>query len=157
MFYEFVDIHRPPSCISLSEAGVMLVPEGRTVDGFERHFGVNYLGHFLLTWLLLDTLKDCGKRGFVSRVVNVSSSAHRIGEIRLNDLNIWYVPPAHLSTHKHHQIVGGSLESVAQYFMSPPSSTLPLQRLYRRIFNFLAALLKQLLTAAQSHSRRSHA
>lgn len=65
----------------------MLVPEGRTEDGFEQHFGVNYLGHFLLTWLLLDTLKDSGKLGHVSRVVNVSSSAHCIGQIRLNDLN----------------------------------------------------------------------
>lgn len=70
-------------------AGVMLVPQGRTEDGFEQHFGVNYLGHFLLTWLLLDKLKDSGKRGQYSRVVNVSSSAHRIGEIRLNDLNSW--------------------------------------------------------------------
>lgn len=66
-------------------AGVMLVPEGRTEDGFEQHFGVNYLGHFLLTWLLLDKLKDSGKCGQYSRVVNVSSSAHRIGEIRLLD------------------------------------------------------------------------
>ncbi|XP_005935816.1 dehydrogenase/reductase SDR family member on chromosome X isoform X2 [Haplochromis burtoni] len=70
-----------------AKAGVMLVPEGRTEDGFEQHFGVNYLGHFLLTWLLLDTLKDSGKSGHVSRVVNVSSSAHCIGQIRLNDLN----------------------------------------------------------------------
>ncbi|KAK1902795.1 Dehydrogenase/reductase SDR family member on chromosome X [Dissostichus eleginoides] len=65
----------------------ILVNNGRTEDGFEQHFGVNYLGHFLLTWLLLDTLKDSGKCGYFSRVVNVSSSAHRIGEIRLNDLN----------------------------------------------------------------------
>ncbi|XP_027879212.1 dehydrogenase/reductase SDR family member on chromosome X-like isoform X2 [Xiphophorus couchianus] len=70
-----------------ARAGVMLVPEGRTEDGFEQHFGVNYLGHFLLTWLLLDALKDSGKSGHVSCVVNVSSSAHSIGEIRLNDLN----------------------------------------------------------------------
>lgn len=84
-------IHCPPLCAFVCEAGVMLVPEGRTEDGFEQHFGVNYLGHFLLTWLLLDILKDCGKCGFFSRVVNVSSSAHRIGEIGLNHLNIWYV------------------------------------------------------------------
>ncbi|XP_008289036.1 dehydrogenase/reductase SDR family member on chromosome X-like [Stegastes partitus] len=76
-----------PLNILVNNASVMLVPEGRTEDGFEQHFGVNYLGHFLLTWLLLDTLKDSGKCGHVSRVVNVSSSAHRIGEIRLNDLN----------------------------------------------------------------------
>ncbi|KAM9710493.1 polyprenol dehydrogenase isoform 2-T2 [Menidia menidia] len=76
-----------PLNILVNNAGVMLVSEGRTVDGFERHFGVNYLGHFLLTWLLLDTLKDSGKCGSISRVVNVSSSAHCIGEIRLDDLN----------------------------------------------------------------------
>lgn len=76
-----------PLNILVNNAGVMLVPEGRTEDGFEQHFGVNYLGHFLLTWLLLDTLKNSGKSGDFSHVVNVSSSAHRIGEIRLNDLN----------------------------------------------------------------------
>ncbi|XP_078030543.1 polyprenol dehydrogenase isoform X2 [Epinephelus lanceolatus] len=78
-----------------AKAGVMLVPEGRTEDGFEQHFGINYLGHFLLTWLLLDTLKDSGKCGHFSRVVNVSSSAHCIGEIRLNDLNSCQCYSAH--------------------------------------------------------------
>ncbi|KAM4561691.1 polyprenol dehydrogenase isoform 2-T2 [Fundulus diaphanus] len=76
-----------PLNILVNNAGVMLVPEGRTEDGFEQHFGVNYLGHFLLTWLLLDTLKDSGKSGPVSCVVSVSSSAHSIGKITLNDLN----------------------------------------------------------------------
>uniref|UniRef100_A0A1A8EMH6 Dehydrogenase/reductase (SDR family) X-linked n=1 Tax=Nothobranchius korthausae TaxID=1143690 RepID=A0A1A8EMH6_9TELE len=76
-----------PLNILINNAGVMLLPEGRTDDGFELHFGVNYLGHFLLTWLLLDTLKDSGKCGDNSSVVSVSSSAHGIGEIRLNDLN----------------------------------------------------------------------
>ncbi|KAE8299453.1 Dehydrogenase/reductase SDR family member on chromosome X [Larimichthys crocea] len=76
----------------------MLVPEGRTEDGYERHFGVNYLGHFLLTWLLLDILKDSGKYGSFSRVVSVSSSAHRVGEIRLNDLNSCQSYSAHAAT-----------------------------------------------------------
>ncbi|XP_078117764.1 polyprenol dehydrogenase isoform X2 [Sander vitreus] len=84
-----------PLNILVNNAGVMLIPEGRTEDGFEQHFGVNYLGHFLLTWLLLDTLKDSGKCGYFSRVVNVSSSAHRIGEIRINDLNSCQCYSAH--------------------------------------------------------------
>ncbi|XP_036965767.1 dehydrogenase/reductase SDR family member on chromosome X-like isoform X3 [Acanthopagrus latus] len=84
-----------PLNILVNNAGVMLVPEGRTDDGFEQHFGVNYLGHFLLTWLLLDTLKDSGKCGYFSRVVNVSSSAHCVGEIRLNDLNSCQCYSAH--------------------------------------------------------------
>ncbi|XP_034740577.1 dehydrogenase/reductase SDR family member on chromosome X-like isoform X1 [Etheostoma cragini] len=84
-----------PLNILVNNAGVMLIPEGRTEDGFEQHFGVNYLGHFLLTWLFLDTLKVSGKCGNFSRVVNVSSSAHRIGEIRLNDLNSCQCYSAH--------------------------------------------------------------
>ncbi|XP_026152264.1 dehydrogenase/reductase SDR family member on chromosome X isoform X1 [Mastacembelus armatus] len=84
-----------PLNILVNNAGVMLVPEGCTEDGFEQHFGVNYLGHFLLTWLLLDTLKDSGKCGHFSRVINVSSSAHCIGKIRLNDLNNCYCYSAH--------------------------------------------------------------
>lgn len=85
-----------PLNILVNNAGVMLVAEGRTAEGFELHCGVNYLGHFLLTWLLLDKLKYSGKPGSFSQVVNVSSSAHRIGEIRLNDLNSceWYSPHA---------------------------------------------------------------
>ncbi|XP_034418152.1 dehydrogenase/reductase SDR family member on chromosome X-like [Cyclopterus lumpus] len=84
-----------PLNILVNNAGVMLVPEGRTEDGFEQHFGVNYLGHFLLTWLLLDTLKDSGKCGYFSRVVNVSSSAHRVGKIGLNDFNSCQCYSAH--------------------------------------------------------------
>ncbi|KAF7689426.1 hypothetical protein HF521_012779 [Silurus meridionalis] len=70
----------------VNNAGVMLVPERKTVDGFELHFGLNYLGHFLLTNLLLDVLSDSGHSGRFSRVVTVSSATHYGGRLDLNDL-----------------------------------------------------------------------
>lgn len=60
----------------------MLAPRGaRTADGFERHLGVNFLGHFLLTLLLLDALRAAGSRGRRSRVVALGSAAHYVGEV----------------------------------------------------------------------------
>lgn len=63
-----------------------MVPERKTVDGFEEHFGLNYLGHFLLTQLLLDTLTESGRPGRTARVVTMSSATHYVGELNLDDL-----------------------------------------------------------------------
>ena len=67
----------------INNAGVMMCPESKTAQGFERQIGVNHLGHFALTGLLLDTL--CATPG--SRVVTVSSMAHRRGTMVLDDLD----------------------------------------------------------------------
>lgn len=53
---------------------------GTTEDGLGLMFGVNHIGHFLLTNLLLDRLKECGP----SRVVTVSSMCHDFGNIDFN-------------------------------------------------------------------------
>src|SRR5262249_15656725 len=67
----------------INNAGVMIPPYSKTADGFELQFGTNHLGHFALTARLLDLLS----RTAGSRIVNVSSSAHRFGNIDFSDLN----------------------------------------------------------------------
>ncbi|MEV7676869.1 SDR family NAD(P)-dependent oxidoreductase [Streptomyces sp. NPDC088752] len=61
----------------VNNAGVMMVPEGRTIDGCERHFGVNHLGHFALTAALLPTLL----KTTAARIVTVTSASHHMGRI----------------------------------------------------------------------------
>jgi NAD(P)-dependent dehydrogenase (short-subunit alcohol dehydrogenase family) len=75
----FADAYQGDVDVLVNNAGVMALPEGRTKDGFELQIGTNHLGHFALTNLLLPRIAD--------RVVTVSSSAHRMGSIDLEDLN----------------------------------------------------------------------
>lgn len=65
--------------VLINNAGVMATPELRTADGFELQIGTNFLGTYALTGLLLPKITE--------RVVTVSSLAHRMGRIVLNDLN----------------------------------------------------------------------
>ncbi len=71
-----------PLDLLINNAGVMMLPEQRTRDGFEMQFGTNHLGHFALTNLLLPHITD--------RVVTVSSGAHRMGDgfIHFENLNL---------------------------------------------------------------------
>lgn len=66
----------------INNAGVMVPPYQKTEDGFELQFGVNYLGHFLLTALLIDQMPDRPE----SRVVSLASNAHKRGKIHFEDL-----------------------------------------------------------------------
>lgn len=67
----------------INNAGVMMPPASKTKQGFELQFGVNHLGHFALTGLLLEQLQ--ARAG--ARVVNVSSQAHRQGRMNFDDLD----------------------------------------------------------------------
>jgi len=73
--------------VLVNNAGVMALPLRRTADGFEMQMGTNHLGHFALTGLLLPALLAAGPTPRPSRVVTVSSSAHRMGSLNLADLN----------------------------------------------------------------------
>jgi NAD(P)-dependent dehydrogenase (short-subunit alcohol dehydrogenase family) len=67
--------------VLINNAGVITVKRETTADGFESQLGVNHLGHFLLTNLLLEPLK----RAPQGRIINVSSGAHKTGAIHWED------------------------------------------------------------------------
>lgn len=69
--------------ILINNAGVMAIPRRLTADRFEMQFGVNHLGHFALTGLLLPLLLKTP----AARVVTVSSGAHVLGRINFDDLH----------------------------------------------------------------------
>ncbi|KAJ5765198.1 hypothetical protein N7520_004757 [Penicillium odoratum] len=73
--------------ILINNAGIMVPPEGRTIDGFETQFGTNHLAHFLLIQLLKDTLLASTSAQMCSRVIMVSSSGHRASEVQFDDYN----------------------------------------------------------------------
>ncbi|MCY7397078.1 MAG: SDR family NAD(P)-dependent oxidoreductase [Nocardioides sp.] len=64
----------------VNNAGIMMVAQGRTVDGFERQIGTNHLGHFALTNLLLPHV--------TGRVVTVSSGLHNGPQVDFDDLDL---------------------------------------------------------------------
>lgn len=68
--------------VLLNNAGIMAVPKALTVDGFESQIGTNHLGHFALTGLLLPVVLAAP----APRVVTVSSNAHKLGRMNLDDL-----------------------------------------------------------------------
>ncbi|XP_065075068.1 retinol dehydrogenase 13 [Ochlerotatus camptorhynchus] len=71
--------------VLINNAGIIFHPEGSTTDGFELHLQCNYLGHFLLTQLLLPLLE----RAPQGRVINVSAHGYTAGKMNIEDpLNI---------------------------------------------------------------------
>ncbi len=68
--------------ILLNNAGIMMTPYTKTKEGYESQLGTNHFGHFKLTGLLLDLIKQTPN----SRVVNVSSMAHKWGDFDFSNL-----------------------------------------------------------------------
>ncbi|XP_072044713.1 retinol dehydrogenase 11-like [Amphiura filiformis] len=81
-FAEEIDNNEDRLDVLVNNAGVINDGSAKTEDGHELSFGVNHLGHFLLTNLLLDKLTNSAP----SRVINVSSELYMMGEIDLDDL-----------------------------------------------------------------------
>ena len=70
----------------IANAGVMACPKGTTQDGFETQFGTNHLGHFVLVNRIRPLFTP------ISRLVNVSSLAHRFADVDLDDPNFERTP-----------------------------------------------------------------
>lgn len=68
----------------INNAGISSRPRQETEDRFELHFGVNHLGHFALTGLLMDTLLNTPR----SRVITVTSLMQTVGWLNFNDLQM---------------------------------------------------------------------
>lgn len=96
----------------VNNAGIMMPPLSLTADGFESQFGVNHLGPFALTGLLLDKLSDTPG----ARVVNTSSLAANHGEILFDDVN-----------------AEGDYDTVARYSMSKLANLVYSVELNRRL------------------------
>ncbi|KAI1897330.1 hypothetical protein AGOR_G00082210 [Albula goreensis] len=82
-FCEEIIQEEPRIDVLINNAGVFQCPYTKTDEGFEMQFGVNHLGHFLLTHLLLDLMKKSAP----SRIIMVSSKLYKYGNINFEDLN----------------------------------------------------------------------
>lgn len=69
--------------ILINNAGVFMLPLRRTSDKIEMHLGVNFLGHYYLTTLLLDKLKQSHS----ARIINIASTVPPFQAIKFDDIN----------------------------------------------------------------------
>ncbi len=77
-----------PLDILVNNAGIMACPEARVGPGWESQFGINHIGHFVLTNDLKPALQKAGE----ARVVALSSTAHKISDIRWDDVSFTKEP-----------------------------------------------------------------
>lgn len=88
--------------ILINNAGVMMIPEGLTKDGYEIQFGTNVMGHALLTQLFLPTLTRTSKLNPQARVVALSSASEGVGSDGVWDLNTLKTPMSEIHTTKRY-------------------------------------------------------
>ena len=81
-FVQCVKEKYPRVDILVNNAGFISLDRQETKEGMERQFGINHLGHFLLTTQLLDLMVPG------SRIVVVASGAHKVGKIHFDDINL---------------------------------------------------------------------
>ncbi|EGU88781.1 hypothetical protein FOPG_17194 [Fusarium oxysporum f. sp. conglutinans race 2 54008] len=74
--------------VLINNAGIMMCPYEKTKDGFESQFGINHLGHFQLFYKLKSALLSSATAEYASRVVNLTSSGHRLAPLDTDDYNI---------------------------------------------------------------------
>jgi len=136
----------------LNNAGVMVPPFGRTADGFETQLGTNHLGHFALTGLLLGRLLATPG----SRIVTMSSMAHKQGTLQFDDLGFerGYRPWAAygqsklanlLFTYELHRRLGKAQSATLALAAHPGWSRTNLQRHVqaRRLMSLVGTLFSQ--------------
>jgi NAD(P)-dependent dehydrogenase (short-subunit alcohol dehydrogenase family) len=75
-----------PFDVVVANAGVMATPFSHTTDGFERQFGTNHLGHFVLANRIASLIRSGG------RLINLSSAGHRYSNVDLQDPNFEHTP-----------------------------------------------------------------
>ena len=143
--------------ILINNAGIMVPPYELTTDGFESQFGVNHLGPFALTGLLLDKLAAAP----APRVVNTSSMAHHRGKIYFGDINAengYRAMPRYAMSKLANLLftyeLQRRLEASGQHTLSvachPGIADTELSRYIPALLNMLTPLMKPLFNTAAS-------
>ncbi|XP_076825082.1 retinol dehydrogenase 14-like isoform X1 [Clavelina lepadiformis] len=90
VFARRINDNEPRLDVLINNAAITGCPKSTTVEGFDMQMGVNHIGHFLLIELLINLLKTSAP----SRIIIVSSSVHKLGEMKWADMmhNVNYSP-----------------------------------------------------------------
>lgn len=89
-FAKIVKSKHPEVHLLVNNAGIIFGEFRTTIDGFEAQLATNYIGHFLLTHLLIENLKNSSRKSErYGRVVNVGSCAHYGSQIQFDDINLF--------------------------------------------------------------------